>query len=301
MFKRYLTERNICLVSALTMLALLLAGCGGANTNTATVNNSIPNNTPTTVSGGNAATATLKHQPVGTANLTWDHTDHMLTVQLMLSGLAPNSIHPVHVDQGSCSDSANSGNHDKTLYPLVNITADAHGAVNATSKVSVPNGIPARGWYVKIHNGPGVANSDQAQSIACGDITNQDTSLRSTQSAQVTFQGTKSGNQDANGVAHLSLSGHTLTVKLTITGLAPQSEHMVHIHAGTCTSQGAVVYPLTPIKADASGKATTTTVIQDVMTIPANGWYINVHYSTDLSTQTGFDPISCGNVVISKA
>jgi hypothetical protein len=36
------------------------------------------------------------------------------------------------------------------------------------------------------------------------------------------------------------------------------------------------------------------------MTIPARGWYINLHNSTDLSTQTGFDPIACGDVVLNK-
>jgi hypothetical protein len=41
---------------------------------------------------------------------------------------------------------------------------------------------------------------------------------------------------------------------------------------------------------------TETTVIQGVPSIPEHGWYINVHRTTDLSTQTGFDPITCGNV-----
>ncbi len=205
----------------------------------------------------------------------------------------------MHINQGSCSSKSNE--QEKTLYPLVNVSADTHGVVNATSKVSVQNGIPASGWYVDIRNGPGLSNIDQAQSIACGDIVNHDTSLRSTQAVQAALQPTGSANQNASGVAHLTLSGHTLKVDLTLSGLAPKSEHMAHIHAGSCASQGSVVYPLTPVKADASGKATVTTTIQNVMTIPAQGWYINVHDSTDISTQTGFDPIACGDVVLNKA
>lgn len=33
-----------------------------------------------------------------------------------------------------------------------------------------------------------------------------------------------------------------------------------------------------------------------VSSIPTSGWYVNVHRGTMLATQTGFDPISCGNV-----
>src|SRR5579883_2118620 len=299
MSSKYFTERNVYAFAALALLALLLTACGGSHSTTATLGNSLSHNVTSTPVGGTSAMATLKHQPQGSASLTWDHTSHMLSVQIMLTGLAPGSIHPVHIDQGSCSNK--SGEHDKTLYPLVNLSADTHGVANATSKVSVPDGIPASGWYVDVHNGPGLSNSDQAMSIACGDVVNHDTSLRSSQVVQAMLQPTAAANQNVSGEASLTLSGHTLKVELTLSGLAPKSEHMAHIHAGTCASQGSVIYPLTPIKADASGKASVTTTIQNVTTIPAQGWYINVHDSTDISTQTGFDPIACGDVMLNKA
>jgi Cu/Zn superoxide dismutase len=300
MFSKYFTGRNIYAFSALALLALLLAACGVTNApaHVSTNLSSDVTATTSTVVGGKAATATLKHQPVGTANLSWDHTTHMLTIQLMMTGLAPSSIHPVHIDQGSCGSSVNSGVREKTVYPLTNITADSHGVVNTSLKVNVPNGIPDKNWYIDVHNGPGVANSDEAASIACANVVNHNTSKSSSQSVQTALEGTNNGNQNVSGTAHLSLSGTTLTVKLDITGLAPRSDHMVHIHAGSCSSQGPVIYPLQTLKADASGKATTTTTIQNVMTIPANGWFVNVHNSTDLSTQTGFDPITCGDVVL---
>ncbi|MGH2481590.1 MAG: hypothetical protein ACRDHW_18205 [Ktedonobacteraceae bacterium] len=43
-----------------------------------------------------------------------------------------------------------------------------------------------------------------------------------------------------------------------------------------------------------------TTTIQNVTGIPSTGWYVNVHRGTDLSTQTGFDPIACGDVTLSR-
>jgi len=36
--------------------------------------------------------------------------------------------------------------------------------------------------------------------------------------------------------------------------------------------------------------------VPGVSSIPSGQWYVNVHGSTDLNTQTGFDPIACGNV-----
>jgi hypothetical protein len=50
------------------------------------------------------------------------------------------------------------------------------------------------------------------------------------------------------------------------------------------------------VVADASGKSISTTTIKNVSSIPGKGWYVNVHYSTNLTTQTGFDPIACGDV-----
>lgn len=316
MFTRYFTGRKLYGLSALILFALVLAGCGGktATNTTESVNNSLSQNAPASpsvsASGSTKATATLKHQPVGNANLNWDPTDHMLTVQLMLTGLAPSSIHPVHINQGTCSSSSAStpssgtgtSTAAKALYPLVNATADAKGVINTSSKVSVPTGIPAKNWYLEVYNGPGLSTAEQATPIACGDIVNHDTSLRSAQTVQVPLQAPASAaNQGAEGTAQLSIANHTLTVQLTVTGLAPKTQHMVHIHAGTCASQGAVVYPLTALTADASGKAVSTTTIPNVMTIPTTGWYVNVHNSTDLSTQTGFDPITCGDVTTSNS
>lgn len=240
--------------------------------------------------------AVLKHLPSGMANFSWDEKDHMLTVKVALTGLAPNSTHPEHIHEGSCN------NQGKILLPLQNLVADVHGVAIATSKVSASNGIAASGWYLDVHNGPGLATSDESLSIVCGDIVNHNTSLRSSQAVQMSLQNAAkaSKGQNASGTAHLSLSAHTLTVVLTLSGLAPGSEHAAHIHAGSCASQGAVLYPLMTVKADSEGKATVTTTIPNVTSIPGSGWYVNVHHSTELGTQTGFDPITCGNVILSR-
>lgn len=308
MYCRHFTERKASAFAVCTVLALLmLAGCSSGSVASSSSSPSsvqrvastvtVATATSTSVTTGTSAQATLKHTPTGTANLMWDHTTKMLTVQVTLTGLAPNSVHPSHIHEGSCV------RQGKVLYPLSNLVADTHGAAHATTRLSLPSGIPARGIYLNVHNGPGLAPTDQFLPVACSDIVNHDTSLRSNQTVQLTLQSApeSSQNENVSGVTHLSLSGRTLKVQMEISGLQPNSQHAAHIHSGSCASQGPVLYPLETIKANAAGKATITTTIQNVTAIPATGWYVNVHRSTDLSTQTGFDPIACGDVTLNQS
>lgn len=274
------------------IVALLLAACGGSSTD-----NSSSSSTPTSAPSSTTvhANATLMHVPNGMATLNWDPSSKMLTVKVTLTGLAPNSIHPEHIHTGSCS------NQGKVLYPLATLMADASGTASASTPIpNVTGGIPASGWYVNVHNGPGLSPQDQFLPIVCGDVTNSSTSTSAAQSVQVTLNSAPpaSAGQAAMGTAQLTLDGSTLTVKVTVSGLAPKSEHANHIHLGSCTMQGKVLYPLTKLVADASGSATATTSISGVTSLPSSGWYVNVHNSTALTTQTGFDPIACGKVTV---
>jgi hypothetical protein len=95
----------------------------------------------------------------------------------------------------------------------------------------------------------------------------------------------------------------TLTVTARATGLVAGSTHAVHIHSGSCDSQGGVKYPLNDLVAQPDGVAETTTVIQNVDEAPpVTGWYINVHLGAhdqiekDSKPTLYFAPILCGNV-----
>ncbi len=105
-------------------------------------------------------------------------------------------------------------------------------------------------------------------------------------------------DQAASGVSLLTLKDHTLTAIVIVRGLVPNSIHAEHIHVGTCQQQvpGTVMYMLNNLVADKYGNASTVTVLKNVARIPDKGWYINVHRTTMLMNQTGFDPIACGNV-----
>jgi hypothetical protein len=243
------------------------------------------------------AKATLSHVPSGTSELKWDAATQKLTVKVSLIGLAPKSTHIGHIHEGDCnSDGA-------TIYPLTDLVADDKGAgTSETTIADVKTGIPQNGWYINIHNGgTGLTPELQKIPIACADIANSNTSTSSDQSVTVKFKGTSAPNQSASGDANLSLENGKLTVKVTLSGLVPNSTHIVHLHDGTCVAQGAVHTALDPIVADASGYGTSTTTIDSVDSIPSNV-YVNVHFGgtmEELSTQTGNDPIACGDVALS--
>jgi len=88
-----------------------------------------------------------------------------------------------------------------------------------------------------------------------------------------------------------------LTVTLHLRGLQPGSNHAAHIHAGTCSSKGQILYPLKNVVADAAGNATSVTTINNMAGgIPATGWNVTVHQGP--TAQTG--DLFCGNVVNAK-
>ena len=238
----------------------------------------------------NQAHAVLRHTPRGTTFLSWDPKSENLTVTITLFGLAANSTHPAHIHAGDCDDNG------PIVYPLNNVVADAAGRATTTTVIpEVEGGIPNGAWYVNVHNGPGLSPAAQFDPIACGNVFNR----HHARSVSVHLGATNAPNQAASGFTTLKLSKDgTLTVTVTLHGLVPGSAHAAHIHAGSCESQlpGNVVYPLTTVVGDAQGNSTSVTVIPNVSSIPEDAWYVNVHRTTDLSTQTGFDPIACGNV-----
>ncbi len=237
-----------------------------------------------------AAVAKLQHSPNGVANLTFNAHSKTLTVRIVLTGLVPNSTHPAHIHLGSCTSP-----YPGTIkYPLQNVVAGANGqAVSTTVLQNISSPVPATGWYINVHNGPGLTPADQYTPIACGNLVNP----KQVASVFTTLGASPNPNENAMGMAKLTVTNHVLTVVLNVKGLAPHSSHAVHIHAGNCLDTRQIVYDLSPLVANSSGYATKTVTISGVSSIPATGWDINVHYSTDLSTQTGYNPILCGDVI----
>ncbi|MBO0782843.1 MAG: superoxide dismutase family protein [Ktedonobacteraceae bacterium] len=105
--------------------------------------------------------------------------------------------------------------------------------------------------------------------------------------------------QAPSGRADLSWNpqNHVLTVTLHLSGLPPGSTHAAHIHAGTCSAKGNILYPFKNVVANATGNVSTTVTTKNVTSgIPDTGWNITVHQGA--TAETG--DLLCGNVVNPK-
>jgi len=189
-------------------------------------------------------------------------------------------------------------------YHLNPVVADAVGqGTSLTSMTDLPGGIPV--GALTIHNGPGTSSShlpwrDQALPLTCGTVARQDHPT----SESVTLGGTPAVDERISGTAKMTEDHDSLTVTLTVAHLQPNSQHVAHIHQGSCSNQGPIVADLDTLRANADGHATSTTHIAGVSTVPHSGWYVNVHLAptmADLATQTGFTPIACGDVTMTPA
>jgi len=284
-------RRAIATVGTLIVTAAL-AACGGSSSPSAGTQS-----TSSTASGVSSATVALRHVPTGDATLAYDATAKALTVEIRLTGLAPSSVHPAHIHSGLCEKQG------AVLYGLNNVQADAKGV--ADSVTSVPNikegAIPNGTWYINVHNGPTLTPDAQFEPIVCGDVANPDKGTHQLVKLQngptPVASPPSSPDQTASGTANLSIEGGALKVVVTATGLKPSSSHAMHIHMGSCESQGAVVHGLPALTADANGNATLTTTVSGISSIPVGAWYLNIHRDTMIGLgQTDFDPILCGDI-----
>ena len=85
-----------------------------------------------------------------------------------------------------------------------------------------------------------------------------------------------------------------LTATIHLSGLEPGSNHAAHIHTGTCSSKGHILYPFTNIVANAAGSAVLVMTVNNVTGgIPACGWNITLHKGSTAQTGT----LLCGDVL----
>jgi hypothetical protein len=103
-------------------------------------------------------------------------------------------------------------------------------------------------------------------------------------------------NSGVSGAGNIVKGIDTFTVTIKLTGLAPNSSHVSHVHAGRCAQPGGIAYALVQVIADASGAATATTSISAAYIIPASGWYVNVHHGPDFTDADYAPSDSCGDL-----
>lgn len=107
------------------------------------------------------------------------------------------------------------------------------------------------------------------------------------------------GQMNASGVTgtgQVYKGAGTFTVSIQIHGMKPGSVHMSHVHVGTCAKPGDIAYALLQVVADAQGNATATSVVAEYYSMPALGWYVNIHEGEDLTEAEYLPSISCGDL-----
>ncbi|HEY8854110.1 MAG TPA: CHRD domain-containing protein, partial [Candidatus Dormibacteraeota bacterium] len=89
------------------------------------------------------------------------------------------------------------------------------------------------------------------------------------------------GAQNGSGVAgtgQVIKGTGSFVVTIKLTGLAPNSSHVSHVHTGGCAKPGGIAYALQEVIADSSGAATVTSTVMVDYSVPTGGWYVNVHH-----------------------
>jgi hypothetical protein len=102
------------------------------------------------------------------------------------------------------------------------------------------------------------------------------------------------------GTATITPDGAGIKVSVKLSGFPANSDHAGHIHQGKCEAQGPVVYPLTTIKADASGAGSADTSLPTVSLASLTGsttYYVQYH---EAATPPG-KQVSCANIVLAAA
>jgi hypothetical protein len=177
------TARPVFVVVALGLLLLLMTACDGT---TPTVNNTVASTGSTLQMAENTVQQVRESIPYGYAFLVWSPMTKNLVVTLGLTSLKPNSVHPSHIHLGNC------GMMGPIVYPLNNVVADGLGNAFATTTIAhVMKGIPASGWYINVHQGPGLSTPAQMAPIYCGNISSPSSSATHTQIIKVQLNAVK--------------------------------------------------------------------------------------------------------------
>lgn len=98
------------------------------------------------------------------------------------------------------------------------------------------------------------------------------------------------GDSGVEGEITIADRGDQTEVMVRLTGAPADSEHMGHIHSGTCDALGGVVQPLEAIETDATGTGTMTTDVELAPAEVMNGQHVVVYHGT------GGRPITCGAI-----
>ena len=99
----------------------------------------------------------------------------------------------------------------------------------------------------------------------------------------------------------------TLTVTLNLSGFAPNSRHVMHVHKGLMCAKmamggmpsptmGRILVPLGVHTADAKGRMKLTFTVKHAATLPFGAIHVMVHYGPTISTPSSARPMTCADI-----
>ncbi len=126
------------------------------------------------------------------------------------------------------------------------------------------------------------------------------TSLAFAQAKTVSLQMKAVEGSKITGTAVVSeITGGGTKVVVNLSGYAANQGSAGHIHEGTCEVQGKVVFPLTTLTADASGKGTAESSLANApyATVTNGKHYVQYHEAASPAGKQ----VTCANIVLAAA
>jgi hypothetical protein len=102
-------------------------------------------------------------------------------------------------------------------------------------------------------------------------------------------------NTSAAGTITVVNGVGAVTLELQINGLAADSSHVSHIHTGSCSSRGGIIFALNQVVADGTGMADTKTMVLATYPPASGTWYVVVHAGPDMQGANA-NYLLCGNL-----
>ncbi len=102
-------------------------------------------------------------------------------------------------------------------------------------------------------------------------------------------------NTSATGTITVVPQPGSVSVELIISGLAANSQHVSHIHIGSCQQRGNIALALNQVIADGQGNADTKSTINAIYPPTTGTWYVVVHAGPDMQG-TNATYLLCGNL-----
>jgi hypothetical protein len=111
-----------------------------------------------------------------------------------------------------------------------------------------------------------------------------------------TFVMGQMNSSGVTGTGEVFKAAGSFTVSIQLHGMKANSSHVSHVHVGSCAKPGNIAYALLQVVADSAGNATATSTVSEYYSMPATGWYVNVHEGEDLTEAEYLPSISCGDL-----